>query len=113
MIIGPFTDICLLEGIGAVVLIVPVVHEEINCCVEFTGMSNAEFRLIRGTKGLFILQLRSLRDCEGKLRGMVPDTTGNPPISRRGGSGGGDRSRGGSIGASGAWRTCKMVQMVT
>lgn len=73
-------------------------------------MSNAEFRLSRGdTELLFMVALRS-RDCEGRIRGIVPDTMGNPPTSRRGGRGGGDRSLGGSMGASGAWRTCKKCQ---
>lgn len=67
-------------------------------------MSNAELRLSRGT-GWFMLPMRSC-DCEGRLRGIVPDTMGNPATSRRGGSGGAQRSRGGSMGASGAWRTC-------
>jgi hypothetical protein len=68
------------------------------------GMSNAELRLSKGTEW-FMVPLRSC-ECEGRLRGIVPDTMGNPAASRRGGRGGAVRSRGGSMGASGAWRTC-------
>jgi hypothetical protein len=98
---------CLLVGSGAVVHMPPIVQQEgANDWDEMRCMSNDEFRLSRGdTEELLMVALRS-RDCEGRIRGIVPDTIANPPTSRRGGRGGGDRSLGGSMGASAAWRTC-------
>lgn len=62
-------------------------------------MSKAELRLNRGVNELFMVAPRS-RDCEGRIRGIVPHTMGTPVTSRRGGRGGGDSPRGGSMGAS-------------
>lgn len=80
-ITGPFpaTDIWRRAGIGAGV---------------GGGISNNEF-----------LRIKIDEDATGCTRGTVPPPPTTEPICL-GGSGGGERSRGGNIGASGACRTC-------